>query len=156
MSAIHASRSEQDTFDAGVRIGAALRPGDMVLLEGELGAGKTAMVRGIAQALGIERRAVSSPTFTIVHEHGFDGGTMYHIDAYRLSGVEELEAVGWEAIMDDPGRIVVCEWPQRIAEAVESGVLRVELRHVGPQERDIMLHASDDGGAARFASILES
>ena len=98
MNAIHASRSEQDTFDAGVRIGAALRPGDMVLLEGELGAGKTSMVRGIAEALGIERRAVSSPTFTIVHEHGFEGGTMYHIDAYRLSGVEELEAVGWEAL----------------------------------------------------------
>ena len=153
MNHVVESNSEEATYETGVRLAGALRSRDMILLEGELGAGKTALVRGLASGLGIDRREVSSPTFTIVHEYEFTGGTLYHVDAYRLNGVDELEAIAWDAIVKDPQGIVVCEWPQRIAAAVGSGTLLVKLRHVGPQQRDIEVHISGDD-ARRFESAL--
>jgi len=153
MNHILESDSERATFELGERLARALASGDVVLLEGELGAGKTSLVRGLASGLGIDHREISSPTFTIVHEHEFPGGTLYHIDAYRLSGVEELETIAWDAIVDDPQGIVVCEWPQRIAAAVGDGTIRMLLRHVGPQQRDIEVRSSGDD-AGRFESAL--
>ncbi len=153
MNHILESDSERATFELGERLARALASGDVVLLEGELGAGKTSLVRGLASGLGIDHREISSPTFTIVHEHEFAGGTLYHIDAYRLSGVEELETIAWDAIVDDPQGIVVCEWPQRIAAAVGDGTIRMLLRHVGPQHRDIEVRSSDDD-SDRFEAVL--
>ncbi len=152
MTSSFETTSAEETYRFGQRLGACLRSGDLVSLEGELGAGKTCLVRGIAHGLGVEPREISSPTFTIVHEHGFDGGTLYHVDAYRLSGAEDLGAIGWEAIGADAGRVVVCEWASRIADGLGEPTVSIEISHRGTDRRSFAVCVSD-GAAGRFDAV---
>ena len=118
------SASEADTVAAGRTLGARLRPGDVVLVYGQLGAGKTALIRGIASALGIAPDEVSSPTFTLVHEYR-GTATLYHADLYRLERVaaEDLGLADFLA----GGGIVAIEWPERLAVPLTPAiVVRIE------------------------------
>lgn len=120
------STSEEYTAAWGRSLGRLLRPGDVVLLHGPMGAGKTTLVRAVAEGLGIAAAAVSSPTFVIVNQYAVPpgesalaGGTLVHVDAYRLSGSEELDNAGWDRLFDADGRArgtaaAVIEWPERI------------------------------------------
>lgn len=144
------SHSEERTAAVGAALAAVLRPGDFLALHGELGAGKTAMVRGIAQGLGIEPSVVSSPTFVVAHEYEPEfvraggSGTMplWHIDAYRLMGTDELESIGWDVVTDGRGAVVV-EWAERIEDALpRPGDDRrgdARLSHAGESARRIEL-----------------
>lgn len=104
-----------------------LRPGDTVLLHGPLGAGKTFFTRAVAEAKGAHPRLVSSPTFVVVNQYPLAGGAqMAHIDAYRLTGPDDLEALGWDRYFGPDGRagpgiIAMIEWPERLGEAAPSG-----------------------------------
>lgn len=125
-------------------LAAVLRAGDVVTLEGDLGAGKTTFVRGLAKALGVEDGLVSSPTFVLMHQYriaagarsSLAGGEVVHVDAYRVGDAEELGPAGYEAIVDpitrQPAgkRVVVVEWPDRISEALPTTHAAVRLKHV--------------------------
>ena len=102
--------SEEETESAGERLAASLAPGDVVLLYGDLGAGKTAFVRGLARGLGASADDVSSPTFTIIHEHA-GRAMLYHVDLYRLEP-SEVDDLGLEDLVSGDG-IVAIEWADR-------------------------------------------
>ena len=103
--------SEAETVAAGEGLGRTVRPGDVVLLYGNLGAGKTAFVRGLARGIGADPDEVSSPTFTIVQEYSGPAATLYHVDLYRLEPAE-VDDLGLEDLVSGDG-IVAIEWSER-------------------------------------------
>lgn len=109
------TRSETETIAAGERFAASLAAGDVILLYGDLGAGKTAFVRGIARGLGADADDVSSPTFTIIQEYAGGRATLYHVDLYRLAP-PEVDDLGLEELIVQGG-IVAIEWAERWREA---------------------------------------
>lgn len=117
-----------------------LKPGDILALEGELGAGKTTLVRGLAAGLGIDPALVSSPTFAIMNEYEGKGRTLVHIDAYRLNSPDDLAALGWERLIDDPTVIIAVEWPSRVEGALPPHrTTTIALEHAGEHARSITL-----------------
>ena len=129
---------ERGTIALGRALGAALVPGDVVGLEGELGAGKTRFVRGVCEGLGLDPAQVSSPTFVLMNEYAapIDPRTppramLRHVDAYRLRGEDDLESMGWDCVADGAA-VVIVEWASRIAGA---------LAHAVHQSRGVALPA---------------
>lgn len=120
------SQSEQDTIDAGRRLGNSLAAGDIVLLYGELGAGKTAFVRGLAAGLGIDPDDVTSPTFTIVQEYR-GRLTLQHVDLYRLSPVEVADLGLDDLAAGDT--VMAIEWSERLPFPPASSPIEVRLEH---------------------------
>ena len=114
------TRSEDETADVGRALAATLAAGDVVLLSGDLGAGKTAFVRGLASGLGIDPTEVSSPTFTIVHEYRGGRLTLYHVDLYRLERTA-TEDIGLEEMGVADG-VLAIEWPDRLTHALPRAV----------------------------------
>jgi len=132
--------SAAETRDLGERIGRLLGPGAVVALEGELGAGKTVMAKGLCAGLGVaDERAVASPTFTIAARHR-GRCTVWHVDAYRLASGRELEALGAEEIFEGEAAAVV-EWGDRVADALPEDRLVVRLSHEGGDRRAIEIEA---------------
>ena len=119
------SHSVEETEALGRRLGAALGPGAVVAYRGDLGAGKTAFTRGLAQGLGCAGR-VTSPTFTIVNEYA-GPLPLFHFDLYRLEGPEDLFDIGWEDYLDRGG-VCALEWSERAAEALPAGTVTVTIR----------------------------
>ena len=118
--------SEEETVVAGQRLGALLPSGSLLLLEGELGAGKTTLIRGIAAALDVSQR-VQSPTFAILHE--YEGRLpLYHFDLYRLMSPEQLYEIGFFDYIARDG-ISVVEWPDRLGELERYATHRLWLAH---------------------------
>jgi len=108
------SKNEQETFNLGVRIGEQLRGGEILLLNGSLGAGKTVFVKGIAQALDVNKDDVSSPSFTLVNP--YQGRLLlYHIDLYRLDqGASAAHAVDLDELLSDEEAVTIIEWAERM------------------------------------------
>jgi tRNA threonylcarbamoyladenosine biosynthesis protein TsaE len=133
------SRSESDTVAAGRDLGRTLTPGTTVLLYGELGAGKTAFVRGLADGLGLDPDQVSSPTFTIVQEYRGSNITLQHVDLYRLNPTEVTDI----ALEDLAGAntIIAIEWAERLPRLPAAPVVQVHLAHV-PEGRRITIAQS--------------
>ena len=124
--------SEAETIALGRDLGRDLTPGDVVLLEGPLGAGKTAFARGLAEGLGCDTAAVASPTFTIVHE--YPGRVpLQHVDLYRLNPAE-VDDLGLEDLMD--GHVLAVEWPDRWRRAPALAVL-VTIEPAGGDRRHV-------------------
>jgi tRNA threonylcarbamoyladenosine biosynthesis protein TsaE len=117
-------------------LAASLRAGDVVLLTGNLGAGKTVFVRGLASGLGIDPEAVSSPTFTIVHEYRGGRLTLYHADLYRLERTA-AEDIGLEELGVRDGVLAV-EWPDRLTHEI-AGAIRVRIDDKGAESRRIQI-----------------
>lgn len=140
------SHSERQTMSFAATLAQSLRAGDVVTLDGPLGSGKTAFVRGLASGLGLDAGAVSSPTFVICQEYTGSGGagdslTLVHIDAYRLSGPEELETIGWSELLHDRDAVIAIEWPSRIAAALPEQRIDITFEHLGSESREITLVA---------------
>ena len=134
------SQNESETFDVGMRIGAGLRGGEIILLDGPLGAGKTVLVKGIAHALGIDEGEVTSPSFTLVNPH--PGRLMlYHIDLYRLDeGASAAHAVDLDEILTDEKAVVVIEWAERLGHyPLPPNVLRISIAGDGEERRTISM-----------------
>lgn len=139
------THSPEQTQRFGSMIGRTLQPGDLVLLSGQIGSGKTIFVQGIAQGLGVESD-VLSPTFTIVMEHegrSADGQTvkLYHVDLYRLpeSDPDEIIGFGFEEYFDDERGIIVIEWPERARPVLPDEYLVVEVEAIADTKRSIRL-----------------
>ena len=122
-----------------MEIGGGLRGGDVVLLSGDLGAGKTEITKGIAVGLGVTD-LVQSPTFALVDEHPAPilgpAGRLVHLDLYRL-GADELDGIGWDDLIASEGDVVVVEWAERAAERLPDRYLLVELAVTGPDSREV-------------------
>lgn len=130
------TRSEEDTVAVARELAASLRAGDVVLLSGDLGAGKTAFVRGLAEGLGIDPAEVSSPTFTLVHEYGGGRLRLYHADLYRLERAA-TEDIGLEEMGVRDG-VLAIEWPDRLTHPLP-GAKAVRLEIVDDTSRKIDL-----------------
>jgi tRNA threonylcarbamoyladenosine biosynthesis protein TsaE len=136
---------ELTTPEATERLGAALarllRPGDALLLDGELGAGKSTLARGLVRALTTPQEEVPSPTFTLVQ--GYDGPAfpVFHFDLYRLSGPQEVFELGFDEALEEGAAVV--EWPQRLGARLPPDRLDIELRRTGGG-------GPDDGRRARL------
>lgn len=140
----------ESTVAAGRILGEALFPGAVVGLTGELGAGKTTMVAGIAMGLGLEDGYhVSSPTYTLLQEYPCRDATLYHLDLYRITGVDDLDSTGYRDIAGSGGVLVV-EWPERQPEVLPAQHLAVRLRYSG-LGRDLEVEA---GGPA-YGPVLD-
>ena len=127
--------SPSDTVEIGRALAGVLQRGDTLALRGELGAGKTQLVRGLAAGLGADERTVSSPTFVLMQEYATDP-RLLHLDAYRLDTVEELETLGWtEPLIEDS--ISVIEWAERIEPRLPGDRLEIELIPVSDHARQI-------------------
>ncbi len=132
------THSPAETEALGARLAEALDAGRVVAFTGDLGAGKTAFVSGMARALGVEDR-VTSPTFTIVNE--YEGGRLplFHFDMYRLGDADELFHIGWEDYLARGG-ICAVEWSENVAEAIEPDAVRVSIvRGDGDSDRMITI-----------------
>lgn len=130
--------SEQKTLDFAIQFAKTLQPSDIVLLSGDLGAGKTCFVRGLCEGLGGDPRQVNSPTFVIMQEYDIrDNNRLVHIDAYRLSGTEELESIGWDELLQNENTLIAIEWPSKIAGAIPEHAIEIQIEHVDVHSRRI-------------------
>ena len=134
------SPNERATFDLGVRIGTQLSGGEILLLSGPLGAGKTMLVKGIAHAIGLDEEDITSPSFTLVNPH--QGRLLlYHIDLYRLDeGSSAAHAVDLDEILTDEGAVVIIEWGERLGRhPLPAGVWQVSISGDGDSPRQISI-----------------
>ena len=138
------SPNDRATFDLGVRIGAQLSGGEILMLSGPLGAGKTMLVKGIAHALGIDEEDVTSPSFTLVNSH--QGRLLlYHIDLYRLDeGASAAHAVDLDEILTDENAVVIIEWAERLGRyPLPDNVWRISIAGDGDEARKISIAAAN-------------
>ncbi|MFV0442071.1 MAG: tRNA (adenosine(37)-N6)-threonylcarbamoyltransferase complex ATPase subunit type 1 TsaE [Planctomycetaceae bacterium] len=138
------SNSEAETADTARALAPLLRGGDVLLLQGPLGAGKTRFVQGLAAALGCTTEDMSSPTFGLVHE--YDGPTpVVHMDAYRLRDVDEFYALGGDELLG-AGSVACIEWAERIAEALPADAIELTIQPLGQQQRRLRFSAARGHG----------
>jgi tRNA threonylcarbamoyladenosine biosynthesis protein TsaE len=119
------TRSADETTSLGRRVGAILRPGEVLLLTGDLGTGKTTFVRGVADGLGIATRT-RSPTYTIVHEHSGGRYPLVHVDLFRCSNPQEVAELGLEELMTPPA-VAAVEWGEKAGEVAGPDYLELEF-----------------------------
>lgn len=131
-----------ETRTVGEKLAARLRPGDTVILEGQLGAGKSELARGIAAGLGVAE-TVTSPSFTILNVYESGRCPLYHFDWYRLESADELYELGMDEYLGGDG-IAVVEWAERCPEAVPADALRITLEVTGEETREIRIHDPAD------------
>jgi tRNA threonylcarbamoyladenosine biosynthesis protein TsaE len=130
------TRSEAETAAAGRALASRLAAGSTVLLIGDLGAGKTAFVRGLAEGLGVPASEVSSPTFTLMQEYRGGRVPLFHVDLYRLNDPREIEDLGLDEIAADG--VLAIEWAERLPRT-PPGSVRVAIEHAGELERRIVI-----------------
>lgn len=136
------TRGEAQTLRLGGRLARGLAPGDVVLLRGDLGAGKTVFVRGVCRALGCDPRDVRSPSFTLVNVYA-GRVTVNHVDLYRLETVEDVEGIGLDEVFS-PDAVALVEWAERLG-AAPDGAITVLFRHAGGNEREIRFPPGEAG-----------
>lgn len=143
------SRSPEQTRHIGMRLGAALQPGDVICLQGDLGAGKTTFVQGIAEGWG-SIDSVSSPTFIIVNQYRDPGERqLFHMDAYRLDSTSEAEELDLDAMLTR-GPLLI-EWPERMERLVPRERLWVQFEYMNDEERELKFRAR----GRRYDDLLE-
>jgi tRNA threonylcarbamoyladenosine biosynthesis protein TsaE len=133
---IHTSTSEAETRAIAARMASALKPGDVLLLSGDLGAGKTAFTRGLAEGLGVDPGEVTSPTFTLVHEYRGGRLPLIHVDLYRLERAN-LDDIGLDEDLAAKG-VVAIEWPERLSHQIRHAIA-VSIVDRGDDRRDIAI-----------------
>ncbi len=161
------SHSLAQTVAFGEAVASQLQAGDLVALIGELGAGKTQLVRGLANGLGVQRDAVVSPTFVIAQEYVSekpDRPRLIHIDAYRIHKLDELESIGYEITGNTlggelrQGSVLAIEWADRLDELVGEDRLEVRLFHAGDDARrvELVAHGTWRGRFASLVAVIEA
>jgi tRNA threonylcarbamoyladenosine biosynthesis protein TsaE len=146
-----------ETERIGRGLGGALQAGDFVALIGPLGAGKTTLVKGIAAGAGVpDRRQVNSPTFVLVNEYEAPrpGGSLrlYHVDAYRLRGADDLEDLGFDEMCERGA--VLLEWADRVADLLPADRLTASIEPTGPEDRRLHLTATGPRSVALLDGLL--
>jgi len=133
------SKSTKETEGLARSIASKLAPGDVLALYGDLGSGKTTFTNFLTKALGSDYR-VQSPTFVILRKYGGGSGsikTVNHLDLYRLSNPSELEDIGIEELVNEPGAITVIEWPELLENTLPTRTIKIRFEGAGESERKI-------------------
>jgi tRNA threonylcarbamoyladenosine biosynthesis protein TsaE len=132
------TNSSEETILRGREIGSRLKAPALVLLSGDLGAGKTTLTKGIASGLGAaDEDDVTSPTFTLVHKYS-RGAPVYHVDLYRIADFHDLETLGLEDVFSEKA-VVIVEWPDKMTLRTDWPVVRIRLEHVAEDTRRIVI-----------------
>lgn len=144
MEFIRKSSSPEETFRLGQNLGKRLRGGEVVCLEGDLGAGKTVLAKGIGEGLGISQE-ITSPTYTFIQEYSTENGgfTFVHMDLYRLQYPEEAEIIGVTDYFKDDC-ICLIEWPERIADLLPKDRIEIRIVGSGEDQRSIIFRVSEE------------
>ena len=133
------AESPDETKALGTTLADRLPPGSVVALYGDLGTGKTHLVKGIADGLGLDPATVRSPTFTILHTYEEGRHPLHHFDAYRVQSSDEFVELGFEEYVADETGIICIEWADRVEALLPPEALRLTLTHEGPTRRRIAL-----------------
>ncbi|MBX3355089.1 MAG: tRNA (adenosine(37)-N6)-threonylcarbamoyltransferase complex ATPase subunit type 1 TsaE [Phycisphaeraceae bacterium] len=145
---------------AGAALAGALQSGDVVAIDGPLGAGKSVLVRGMAEGLSIDPSLVSSPTFVLMQRYAGPGLALVHADAYRVRSPQEFEAVGWSELISEPATITAVEWASRITELLPPDTVTIELDLPAPGEpsnlRRLRLTSSDVAQQSTLRTLLRT
>ncbi len=148
------SHSPAQTERIGARLGSLLRAGDVVLLSGPLGAGKTHLIKGIARGLGYDG-LVTSPTFVLINEYQADRArgllTIYHVDLYRVTAIDELATIGLDELWFSDG-ICLIEWPERAGQAIPDEHLQITISYVSETKRQLRLRPHGE----RYRALLQT
>jgi len=148
------SENPEQTFQLGVDIGRILKAGDFVALKGELGAGKTVFVQGIAKGMGVPAAyAVVSPTFTLINEYPGEAAPLYHLDVYRLAGSAELIDAGFDETVSRNG-VTVVEWAEKIADFIPAGALFLAFRYLDETKRKIRISTAGESFRQRLNGVV--
>ena len=138
------TRSVAGTLAIAATIAEILSAPRVVVLRGELGAGKTTLVKGWLEALGVAQlEEVTSPTFTLVHEYEGKRGRVYHLDLYRLESEQELAALGFDEMADEPGAVVLVEWGEKFSSVGDRADAEVAMAHLEGDERSLWVRWRD-------------
>jgi tRNA threonylcarbamoyladenosine biosynthesis protein TsaE len=132
------SASVEQTEAIAAALADTLRGGECIALHGDLGAGKTQFVRGLVAGLGGNGRSVSSPTFVLLNIYESGRLTVFHLDAYRVSGADDFESIGFAELLEQRG-VVVVEWADRVTSLLPSDVIHVTIRPVDESRRQITI-----------------
>ena len=130
------SNSAKETEAIAAQVAKSLKGGECIALDGELGAGKTQFVRGLVAALGGDPHSVSSPTYVLLNIYDRGRLKVFHLDAYRVGGADDFEAIGFAELLEQRG-VVVVEWAERVHDLLPKSVIRVKIEAVGETERQI-------------------
>ena len=153
------TRNPTETAAVGRALASFLRDGDVVLLHGDLGAGKTTLAKGIASALGISE-VVSSPSFALVNEydtHSAAVSRLFHLDLYRLRDENDLASIGFDDLVASAGGAVLIEWPERAAAALPERYLLIEIENRGSDMRHLrFIPAPEEDAWVRRIESLRS
>jgi len=135
------TNSAEETIELGRKLAAELDPPKLVLLRGDLGAGKTTMVKGIAEAFeAASQDDVTSPTFTLIHEYRGPEVSVYHIDLYRIDTPRELETLGLDELISDERNVVLIEWGEKFPKLVAEKDVEIVIDRTGPDSRRITVY----------------
>ncbi len=147
------SHGPEQTRRLGVRLGELLRAGDLICLEGELGAGKTCLAQGIGRGCGVAESLIS-PTFTFIHEYKLSksGTALCHVDLYRISDVPDALGLGLDDYLDDRSAITVIEWPEHVEELLPQERLWILIRFIEGSKRIMLFSAR----GARYEELLRT
>ena len=130
------TKNAEETQNLGKNIAEDFRGGEVVCLEGDLGAGKTTFTQGLLR--GLEAKGpYTSPTFAIMKQYEVDNRRVYHIDAYRVESDDILD-LGWEEIISDKNTIIIVEWPERIEEIIPESAIRIAFNWVDENKRELV------------------
>ena len=133
------THSAEETVALGRRLAAEIKPGSLVLLRGDLGAGKTTLVKGIAKGFqAAEAERVTSPTFTLIHEYRGPNVVLYHVDLYRIDTQRELETLALDDLID-PNSILLIEWGEKFERFARERDVEIAIEHGGGDERTFFL-----------------
>ena len=130
------THSQDETADVGRQLASSLQPGSVLLLIGDLGAGKTALVRGLAEGLGVQPEDVSSPTFTLMQEYRGGRLPLLHVDLYRLNDSREIDELGLDELGQDG--VLAIEWVEKLPRSVD-GSIEIRIAHGDGDERQISI-----------------
>jgi len=135
------TNSADETIALGRLLAADLQPPKLVLLRGDLGAGKTTMVKGIAESFdAASQDDVTSPTFTLIHEYRGPEVSVYHIDLYRIETPRELETLGLDELITDERNLVLIEWGEKFPRLLQERDVEIAIERTGPENRKIVVY----------------
>ena len=131
------TKSAQETSNLGQSLSKNLKIPSIICLSGNLGAGKTTFIQGLATGLGIKKRVIS-PTFVFIRQYQLDyGNNFYHLDLYRLDSINDAKSIGLEEILNDKKAIIAIEWPEKILEMLPKDRLEINFSYLNDKQRQI-------------------